>query len=92
MKNYTIFAAVLLFVFAIAGIPEKVDAQSRGRGRNRVTKVRVVRHTTVVRIHPRVVRRAHIRYAQLPRWASVVTIVPAGAVIIKSRVNPLLFS
>jgi hypothetical protein len=92
MKNYTIFTAVLLFVFAIAGIPEKVDAQSRGRGRNRVTKVRVVRHTTaVVRIHPRVVRRAHIRYAQLPRWASVVTILPVGAVIIESRVNPYYF-
>ena len=90
MKKNAIFTAVLLAVLAMTAIPETVDAQPR----RKPVKVRVIKHNNVriVRAHPRVVRRAHIRYAHLPRWGSVVSVLPNGAVIIKSHTNPYYFN
>lgn len=69
-------------------VPENAQAQ----GRRKPAKVRVVRHhTRVVKVRPRVVRRAHIRYTHLPRWGAVVTNRPSGAVIIASNRGPYHF-
>ncbi len=69
----------------MAGVAE---AQTRHRERH------AKRHA--VRVHHRarhrvVVRRAHVRYAHLPRWRASVAVVPAGAVIIKTKTNPYYF-
>lgn len=71
----------------LVAFTETAQAQHRRRGRVRETKVVVVRrpHHTVV------VRRAHVRYAGLPRWGTVITAAPAGAVIIRSRRHPYYF-
>lgn len=75
-------------IIGISAIPENTQAQ----GRRKPAKVRVVRHhTRVVKVHPRVVRRAHVRYALLPRWGAVVATRPAGAVIIGSKHGPYHF-
>ena len=89
MKKYALFTAILLAVLAMTAFPETTDAQ----GRRRTHKVKVVKHNNirVVKAHPRVVRRAHIRYAHLPRWGSVVSALPKGAVVIKSRAHPYYF-
>jgi Family of unknown function (DUF6515) len=41
--------------------------------------------------HSVVVRRAHVRYATLPRWGTVVSVRPAGAVVIGRRRHPYYF-
>jgi hypothetical protein len=89
MKKYAVFTVILLAVLAMAVIPETTDAQAR----RKPIKARVIKHNNirVIRAHPRVVRRAHIRYAHLPKWGSVVTVLPNGAVVIKSRAHPYYF-
>ena len=41
--------------------------------------------------HKVVVRQAHVRYSTLPRWRTSLTVVPTGAVIIKTKTNPYYF-
>jgi hypothetical protein len=70
-------------------ITENADAQRRDR-------VRARRHGRVVvvtrrPVHRVVVRRAHVRYVGMPRWGTVVTVAPAGAVIIQHGPNPYYF-
>jgi hypothetical protein len=67
---------VLLTTFA-----NLAEAQVRRRAR-------VVRH--VVRPGPRVrhrvvVRRAHVRYAHLPRWGTAIAVLPAAAVVVRAH-------
>lgn len=79
-----IFAASLVILLAVLSITEPAEAQrARRNGRKQVKVVRV-RHRVVV-------RRAHIRYAHLPRWRSSVVVLPAGATIITTRTNPYYF-
>lgn len=88
MKKFIVFASVLLTIITLSAIPENAQAQ----GRRKPAKVRVVRHhTRVVKVRPRVVRRAHIRYAHLPRWGTIVTGRPAGAFVIASNNGPYHF-
>lgn len=79
-----IFTAFIVILLAVLSNVEPAEAQ-RGRrnGRKQVKVVRV-RHRVVV-------RRAHIRYAHLPRWRSSVMVLPTGATIIKTRNNPYYF-
>jgi hypothetical protein len=39
---------------------------------------------TVVKMKPQVSRKAHVRYEHMPRWGSVVTVLPAGYLTINS--------
>lgn len=89
MKKHSIIVIVLLAIVAMAAIPQQADAQARRRSK----RVKVVQHrnVTVVKVHPRVVRRAHIRYAALPRWGTSVAVVPGGAVVIGARRHPYYF-
>jgi len=88
MKKLMILACLLLGILGMAAIPEKAEAQ----GRRKHAKVKVVRHhTRVVKIHPRVVRRAHVHYTHLPRWGAVVSTRPIGAVVIASAYGPYHF-
>ncbi len=80
MFKIKIVCSLLFSVFILFASTQCTEAQRRGR-RDRRVAVRVVARPS----HRIVVRRAHIRYAHLPRWGSVVTIRPAGAVFIKSR-------
>lgn len=54
------------------------------------SKRKVVRHTVRVRHHV-VVRKAHVRYAHLPRWGAVVATAPAAALVIKTHATPYHF-
>ncbi len=51
------------------------------------------RHAVRVnRVHHRVViRKAHFRYAHLPKWRTSVTVVPVGALVIKTKTTPYYF-
>ncbi len=86
MKNIKIFSIFIIMILALSGIIESAEAQSRHRDRRVKTRVvrRHVRHSVVV-------RRAHVRYAHLPRWRTSVTVVPTTAVIIKTKTNPYYF-
>lgn len=53
-------------------------------------KRKVVKHTVRVRHHV-VVRKAHVRYAHLPRWGAMVATAPAAAVVIKTHPVPYHF-
>jgi hypothetical protein len=88
MKKLKILTSFFLLLFAVLAI-QPADAQVRRRAK----KVKVVKrnHVTVVKVHPRVTRRAHIRYAALPRWGAVVATYPAGALMIRSAAHPFYF-
>ena len=86
MKKYTILTALLLMVLSIA-LPEESQAQTR----HKRAKVKVVKRPVVVKKHPRIKRRAHVRYAHLPRWGTAVSVIPAGAILIKSHTHPYYF-
>lgn len=88
MKKLKLATSFLLLLFAVLAV-QPADAQVRRRAK----KVKVVKrnHVTVVKVHPRVNRRAHIRYAGLPRWGAVVATYPAGALLIRSAVHPFYF-
>ncbi len=81
MKIKTFFPLFFL-MFLLAAFSQTINAQ-RGQ---RVTRVRVVKPAgvKVITVRPHVARRAHIRYATLPRWGAAVTVVPAGAIVINS--------
>lgn len=88
-KSKFIIVSVLI-AFILGSICESADAQARRR-----TRVAKTRRGTVVVVHrPHrkvVVRRAHVRYAGLPRWGSTVTVIPSQAVVIKARNTPHYF-
>lgn len=69
---------ILLFFITLISLAFVEDVKSQGRGR------RVY--------HPVVVRKAHVRYATMPRWGTVVKVRPANSVIIRERRNPYYFS
>ena len=79
-----LIAVLTLLTFCTS---ETAEAQHRKRGRVAKTRVVVVRRPH----HAIVVRKAHVRYAGLPRWGTVVTAVPDGAVVIQSRRHPYYF-
>jgi hypothetical protein len=63
-------------------ISEQAEAQRKK------TVVRTRRGTAVVVRRPQstvVVRKAHVRYAGMPRWRATVHVVPTGAALIKHR-------
>lgn len=76
------FLPLFFFMFLLAAFSQTINAQ-RGQ---RVRRVKVVKPPVVrvVTVHTRINRRAHIRYAALPRWGAAVTVVPAGAIVINS--------
>lgn len=70
---------VLITVLTIAGSVQTAEAQGRGHER----------HGAEVRVsHPVVVRQAHARYSNLPRWGTTVTTRPAASIEIRSHRNP----
>jgi hypothetical protein len=83
-SGYTMLSIAVALLMTSVTLP--ADAQRR-RGHVREKRVVVVHrpHRTVV------VRRAHVRYASLPRWGTTVNVVPAGAVVIKARRDPYYF-
>jgi hypothetical protein len=81
MIKLKIVVFVLVAVFLTVSAVSTSEAQ-RNRGKRAVKRdVRVTRtvHRKVV------VRKAHVRYAHLPRWRSVVAVAPAGSVVIRTR-------
>jgi len=90
MKKFIILATAFVAIITLTVIPENAEAQ----GRRKPAKVRVVRHhhSRVIKVHPRVVRRAHVRYTHLPRWGTVITNSPTGAVLISSKHGPYYFN
>jgi Family of unknown function (DUF6515) len=87
MKSIRFLSAFMMVLLILASFAETAEAQ--GRHRDRHAKRQVVRAHRVR--HRVVVRRAHIRYAHLPRWRTSVTVVPTSAVIIKTKTNPYYF-
>jgi hypothetical protein len=81
---------LLILTLTLLGIANN-DAQAQ---RNR-RKKGVVRHHHVKVVHRAphrvVVRKAHVRYAHLPRWGTAIAVAPAAAIIIKSHPNPYYF-
>lgn len=70
------FLFLLLGFLITLSITEDASAQVRRRA---VHRARVER-----RVHRRVVaRRAHIRYAHMPRWGTVVTVLPSNTIVVK---------
>jgi hypothetical protein len=83
MKKIRFGIVTLILLVSLSSIATPAEAQ---RKKTVVRKGRAGR--TVVISRPRhnvVVRRAHVRYAGLPRWGAVVTTMPTTAVIIKGR-------
>lgn len=87
MKSNRFFLISLVILLFVLSLAETAQAQRRKRDRAHKTRVVVVRRPH----HAMVVRKAHVRYAGLPRWGTVVTAVPDGAVVIKSRKHPYYF-
>jgi hypothetical protein len=78
----------LLLTCGLGLISEQAEAQRKR------TVVRTRRGTTVVVRRPQrtvVVRKAHVRYAGMPRWGAKVRVVPAGAVVVKYKRTPYYF-
>jgi len=82
MKKVSMLIVGIITLFITVGSVETVDAQGRGRGRGK-SMVRVY--------HPVVVRRAHVRYSNMPRWGAVITTMPPSAVMIRSNRNQYYF-
>jgi hypothetical protein len=85
MNKVRLILLFLLFTTGFGFISEQAEAQRKK------TVVRTRRGTTVVVRRPQrtvVVRKAHVRYAGLPRWGSAVRVVPTGATVIKYRRTP----
>ncbi len=92
MKNIKLFSALIIVMLTVFSITETAEAQTRHNerhGKKRVVRRNVVRAARVP--HRVVVRKAHLRYAQLPRWRTSVTVVPTTAVIIKTKTNPYYY-
>jgi len=78
---------ILITLLAFFSFTEKTEAQTP-HGKHAKRHAARVHH----RVHHRVVvRKAHVRYTHLPRWRASVTVVPAGAVVIKTKTNPYYF-
>jgi hypothetical protein len=82
MRNIKLVFAIIVAVIAMLVVTETAEAQMRRRGRvvRRPVRVVTVRHRVVV-------RRAHVRYAHLPRWGAPVAVVPAAAVVVRASNN-----
>jgi hypothetical protein len=79
--------ALIATVLVTVSVSETAEAQRRVRARGGVR-----RDVRVVRVHRKVVvRKAHVHYAHLPRWGTVVTTIPAAAVVIKTQRSPYYF-
>ena len=79
MRKFTFALSFLFFVMIMAMHP--VSAQ----GRHKPKRIKVVKanHVRVIKVHPHVFKRAHVRYAALPRWGTVVSTYPAAAVLVR---------
>lgn len=89
MNKLKFIIFLLLLTVGLGLISEQAEAQRRKR------VVRTRRGTTVVVRRPQnkvVVRRAHVRYAGLPRWGTAVRVVPTGATVITYKRTPYYFS
>lgn len=78
----------LLLTCGLGLISEQAEAQRKKAA------VRTRRGTVVVVRRPQravVVRKAHVRYAGMPRWGAAVRVVPTGAVVVKHRRTPYYF-
>ena len=87
-KCITLLSFIPLVIVAIF-LPRNLQAQVR-RGPDKI-KVLRYHHTRVVRVYPQLVRPAHVRYAHLPRWGTVVSQSPARAIVISSNYGPYYF-
>lgn len=83
MSRSKIIALLVLSLIVVTTFVEPSHAQRR---KKRV----VVRHAVRTR-HKVVVRKAHIRYAHLPRWGAVIATAPVAAVVIKTHPNSYYF-
>ncbi len=72
-------------MLSVIGSIQTAEAQRRDRARGKRVVVVHRPHRTVV------VRKAHVRYAALPRWGAVVTAVPTGAVVVRAKRTPFYF-
>ena len=88
MKSFKIVFSVLVILMTVA-IMQPAAAQARHKPRK--VKVVKVNHVRVVKAHPHVYKRAHIRYAALPRWGTVVATYPAAAVLVRFGGSPFYF-
>jgi len=72
-------------VFTLCLFALFTDAANAQRGQ-RIVRRKVVKgpNVRVVTVRTHVTRKAHVRYAALPRWGAAVTVVPAGAIVISS--------
>lgn len=89
MNRLKIILTSVVLAMLLLGVHESAEAQRRKR-----VKVVGPRKTTVIVRRPHrtvVVRKAHVRYAGLPRWGTVVTATPASAVVIKARRHPYYY-
>jgi hypothetical protein len=79
LMKFKIFLRLFFIMIIFAALSPSGFAQ-----RGRVTKVKVVNSPRgkVIKVRPHVNRKAHVRYAALPRWGTTVTVVPAGAIVI----------
>ena len=89
MEKCITLPSLIFSVITVIFLPRDLQAQ----GRRGPDKVKVVRyhHTRLVRVHPDVIRPAHVRYAHLPRWGTVVSQRPASAIVISSPYGPYYF-
>jgi hypothetical protein len=81
MKVNKLIITLITLGVLITAFVNLAEAQVRHRAR-------VVRHTVrpVHRVRHRVVvRRAHVRYAHLPRWGTAVAVVPSAAVVVRAH-------
>jgi hypothetical protein len=80
MKSNRFIKAFIMLIVAFSCFMHEAEAQ-------RARKARVVRrhvhHGHRVR-RKVVVRKAHVRYARLPRWGSVVAVVPSAAILVST--------
>lgn len=85
MKKATFLSFLILTLGLLLGTSDTVEAQRRERVHRR-------HHRHAVRVHVRVTRRAHIRYAHHPRWGAVVVAAPRNAVVIRDAATPYYFN
>lgn len=82
MSKLTCILFTLLLTCGLSFIGERAEAQRKK------TVVHTRKGTTVVVRRPQhtvVVRKAHVRYAGMPRWGTTVRLVPKDATVIRYR-------
>ena len=90
MSKLSLLLFLTFSVVCISSNPNDLLAQGR-RGHDRIRVVKPHHQARLVRGRHHLVRPPHIRYTHLPRWGSVVSYRPNGAIIIASYDGPYYF-